>query len=223
MNAGLLAVGEPEAWDSWEAGGASGGGWGSESVSTRAHRLHWISTTVLRIAFYLFLEDRHLGPLLDVDQKPSEGLHDGDFGTDERLVAPALEPLIELLEERVDPLFGGLHELPTVQQLLARSREKEHGGFTMHHTYFAFTRPVTVIYPMELLEDFADEDQKQFEMNQVRLREDFQEMSVEEMDELVREQNELAMLIYRRREARETMLVSHAVCWTIVGFWPRGN
>jgi hypothetical protein len=93
----------------------------------------------------------------------------------------------------------------------------------MHHTYFAFTQPFNVVYPMELLEDFAEEDQKQYEINQVRLREDFQEMSRAELNELIREQNELAMLIFRRREARKNTLLSNAICWTTTDFWPRGN
>lgn len=93
----------------------------------------------------------------------------------------------------------------------------------MHHTYFAFTLPVQAIYPMEVLDDDIDENQKQFEMNQVRLREDFLEMSPQEMDELIQENNQLMMLIYRRKEARRQTRISQAVCWTTVGYWPRGN
>lgn len=91
----------------------------------------------------------------------------------------------------------------------------------MHHTYFAFTKPVQVIYPLEVLDDDIDENQKQFELNMTRLREDFLEMSVEEMDELIQENNELAMLVCKQKEAKAQTLISQAVCWTTVGFWPQ--
>lgn len=93
----------------------------------------------------------------------------------------------------------------------------------MHHTYFAFTLPVQAIYPMEVLDDDADEDQKQLELNMTHLREDFDEMTLEEMHELIDENNQLMMLIYRKKEERRKTRVAQAVCWTTVGYWPQDN
>jgi Ser-tRNA(Ala) deacylase AlaX len=93
----------------------------------------------------------------------------------------------------------------------------------MHHTYFAFTKPVQAIYPLEVLDDDIDENQKQLELNMTQLREDFLEMTVEEMNELIQENNELMMLIYRQEEEKRRTRVSQSVCWTIVGYWPRDN
>ena len=91
------------------------------------------------------------------------------------------------------------------------------------HTYFAFTLPVQAIYPMEVLDDDIDENQKKFDENLARLREDFDEMTLEEMDELIRTNNELTMVIYKQKEARRKTRVAQAVCWTTIGYWPRGN
>jgi len=93
----------------------------------------------------------------------------------------------------------------------------------MHHTRFAFTQPVQAIYPLEVLDDDIDENQKQFELNMTRLREDFLDMTVEEMNELIQENNELMMLIYRQKEEKRRTRVSQSVCWTTVGYWPQDN